>query len=178
MHIAIYLADWNMALAHLFEGDLEEAFCDAIDEKGSWVKELTPAFESQGCYCSVADAYEQLRGDLPEDVRQSADPFMRRLITRGQGCQELGDGGKVFPLSISPISAAKFAELGSQIDFQEFKDAFYVRCHDHEKAALAKCAGGNPEHSFEKAFLPYVEMWLKIVKTAAQENKCTLITWG
>ena len=179
MEIFAYSVVWDKTLEHHQAGTLGENLSKVPNDAwDAWVFELDLESDSDTHYHNVADAYDQLRGELPEDVRNLTDSFFNSLITFKGHCSDLGEPDVMFFLTINPQSVMSFTEIGQTIDFEKLRIPFYAKCDNSTKKILAEYGQTTLERNFEDSFVPYVQMWLSIFKEAAKNGRGLLFYMG
>ena len=183
MDIYVYLVDWQEVTQRYSQGTLEEDVLEALEAleaRESWLKSLEIIDPSHNLYCTIADAYQELRIGLPLSDREMSDQFMNPLITFDGYCQDIDlSQSEVFVQAISEDSVVKFADLGKTLDFLGFSQAYYQYCSKQIQNSLARyCASQKPELSFEEGFIPYIQKWLDLLTTAKQAKQGILIEWN
>ena len=174
MDVTGYLVDWKEATKRMADGTLESSIMDALNEGAIWIQDLDWENQCHNNYLMVAKAWEAVRGadSVPGDMDAQAQEFMNILITRSDFCMDLGEEGEAIAASISPESAARLAQAVAHVDFSAYRAAYNSRCDQTTKEALGVWSGDwGVEQGFDDGFLPYVQMWVDAVKTAAREKQ-------
>jgi len=177
MFVIPYLVDWNEATRRHKDGRLSE-YAAAAERKEAWLKELDLLSSSNAYYCTVADAWEAIRGAkaVPAKTAAKAKDFMNRLITFQNYQMDLRGANELFSLTISPATAAKLAKAAKGLDWLAYKDVYYAKCPDDTKDYLAEHTDNvDPERSFEMGFIPYVRSWAAMIDLAAKKKMGLLV---
>lgn len=180
MELAAYIADWPEVEKRAAEGTLDSAMID--DETGDladWLQEPENWLNFSGAdYGVAADAWEIVRDRaaiVPEDMGVKARKFMDGLITFKGFFNDLEVGRESIEISLSPETTERLTQLVAAVDFTLYRDAYYSLCDLATKERFAR--EGGIDHSFEDGFLPYVQMWIDVIKTAAVQKKGLLVRW-
>jgi hypothetical protein len=176
-----YLVDWTRAKALAKKGDVLGPMFDCIDEGGEWAKETELCLSPDFLYFGCADAWEKIRGsaDVPRAMDAKAQKFMNHLITFSDYCSDLGPDLECITVSASPASVARFASAANGIDFTAYRAAYSAKVPKQSQESLAYWTSSrSPKASFEKGFIPYVKMWIDILKAANRMKWGVIIHQG
>lgn len=167
---------WNDIVEALdaaaFEDDEDESEQPEEPESPSaWFREFDD-WVSYDLYNLTALAYEELRGFLPDALRESTDAFMLPNITSLGGYhQDLGPDD-VFLVSLNPESVCKYLKLAESTDFSKLRGAYDEHCPENLKEELARYAGQEDSaETFETAFKPFIDHYIDALRAAAAEER-------
>ena len=183
MNIMPFLVDWDEIVQRKAAGTLEAGLNEAMEDDVPWFQSLDVIPENDVLFTSTAEAYERLRPELPDDLREQSDAFFNHLFTFQDYCQDVdlsscGEWGEVFLLTFSPESVARYKAAGDVLDFEQLREAFLSATDPDTRAAFAEWMEIEPDESFENGFLPYLQSWRDGFELAANAGKGIMIKWA
>lgn len=174
MGLSAFLVQWCTLQEKLTSEKLESIWDEA--DKTDWCRSALGWPESFDQYVCMTEAWEELSDELPRATRKEFSPLFSKLITMEgyvNDLKKIRGADEMFLISLNPESVTSFAKLLRELDFERLREPFNEDVSEETKMELYE---PDPENSFDKAFLPYVNTWRDLMSSAAARALGVVIT--
>lgn len=191
MQIEALLVDWKELQRREKDGTLNRLGnqIGSLALKEKWIEYIESIPDSK-CYFEMAEAWDSMNQPdaVSKGTHEKACEVMRHLMPFGEGVVELTGYEAHYLLAISPQTTMRLAKMLPEIDFSAYREEFaelsrqgllkYLADLLPETPKRKRSKDVTPERIFDEVFLPYVTLWLDLLKRAGAEKKGIIVTFG